>query len=153
MFVTAIRAFVPATHVVFKTYHSIRWYVTGISLPRFACLRVISSHSSGRSLFLHIPFLDPLPTGIIQHPEFRWDESYHSPQCTLRRSERNPASIQICITPHPGVRKTNRYHTTAPYQAVRRSCKQADMRGLMHHALSISNLFPVGGDYNTSGIC
>ena len=153
MLVTAIRAFVPATHALFKTYQAIRWYVTGISLSRFACLRVISSHSNGRSLFLHIPFLDPPLRGIVQHPEVRWDGSYHSPQGILRRSERDTASIQICITPHPGVRKTDRYHTTAPYQTVRRSCMHADIRGTMHHALRMSNLFPVGGDYNTSGIC
>ena len=77
MLVTSIKAFVPATHAVLKTYQAIRWYINGSYLPRVACLRVISSHYDGRSLFLLIPFLAPTPTCIVQHPEVRRDGSYH----------------------------------------------------------------------------
>ena len=64
----------------------------------------------------------------------------------LRRSERDPASIRICITPPPGVRKAEHHHTTTPYQSVRWSCKSAAIKGMMHPAVGTSGLFPVGGD-------
>ena len=60
------------------------FYVDGGIRPSHACLRVISSLYDARGLlFLHIPFLAPTPTCIVQHPKVRWDGSYHSLQGLL----------------------------------------------------------------------